>query len=165
MNGTRTPAQRFADKVDRSGGPAACWPYTASVGPSGYGQFRDGQRSYRAHRLAFTLATGQDPQGDVDHTCHNASDCNEGKMCKHRRCCNPAHLEDVSHRENVIRGRAGKTRPPKTVCVNGHDYTDENTYVSPAGLRKCRTCRAAAFERWQIRHASSGSQTEGADHG
>jgi hypothetical protein len=31
-------------------------------------------------------------------------------------------------------------RGPKTHCPKGHPYNDENTYVSPKGIRNCRTC-------------------------
>mgnify|MGYP006400905515 CR=1 FL=1 len=30
----------------------------------------------------------------------------------------------------------------KTQCRHGHDYTEENSYISPAGKRQCRICRA-----------------------
>lgn len=32
----------------------------------------------------------------------------------------------------------------KSHCRNGHEYTPENTYVSPKGQRYCRACRKAA---------------------
>jgi len=28
-----------------------------------------------------------------------------------------------------------------THCLRGHEFTAENTYVSPAGSRRCRTCK------------------------
>jgi hypothetical protein len=31
----------------------------------------------------------------------------------------------------------------KTHCVNGHEFTPENTYVDPNGKRNCRKCRSA----------------------
>jgi hypothetical protein len=31
-------------------------------------------------------------------------------------------------------------RQPRTHCDRGHPLTPENTYVSPEGGRKCRTC-------------------------
>lgn len=41
-------------------------------------------------------------------------------------------------------------RTLKTECVNGHLYSDENTYWDPRGKRQCRTCRAES-QRKQIR--------------
>lgn len=37
--------------------------------------------------------------------------------------------------------KALKTRPLKTHCKNNHEYTPENTWISPStGWRRCRTC-------------------------
>jgi hypothetical protein len=34
-----------------------------------------------------------------------------------------------------------RARPPKTHCIHGHEYTPENTWISPStGYRVCRTC-------------------------
>jgi hypothetical protein len=48
---------------------------------------------------------------------------------------NPAHLEPVTHRVNVLRGTALVTS-----CPSGHPYDDNNTSVSPRGHRMCRAC-------------------------
>ncbi|MEZ5411050.1 MAG: hypothetical protein R2761_23670 [Acidimicrobiales bacterium] len=36
----------------------------------------------------------------------------------------------------------------KTHCKHGHEYTEENTYVTPQGARKCRTCEKL---RWKVK--------------
>lgn len=98
---------RFLSHVDNRG-PDECWPWTASITPNGYGQFFDG-RLVPSHRVALEMATGQVVSDlfDVDHVCHNRDlSCGGGTTCLHRRCCNPAHLEAVSHKTNVNRGRA-----------------------------------------------------------
>ena len=42
-----------------------------------------------------------------------------------------------------------------TTCPQGHEYTPENTYVSPNGSRFCRTCKRArgntARDAWRRR--------------
>lgn len=93
-----TPAQvaGFWKKVDRSGGPAACWPWTArSVDRDGYGQSMFGQRGarlpYRAHRLAYVLTYGAPPP-DRPQVLHR---------CDTPRCCNPAHLYAGTNRDNI----------------------------------------------------------------
>lgn len=45
--------KRFWRKVDKSGGPDACWPWLASTHPGGYGQFYDARnKPIYAHRFA-----------------------------------------------------------------------------------------------------------------
>lgn len=130
---------RFWAKVDVRR-PTACWPWGGFRNDAGYGQFWDGQRLVRSHRFAYELVHGL-AEGDVDHTCHNGSGCPGGRTCAHRACCNPAHLEDVTHRENVRRGQAGtRSTGWRTACVKGHPYDDANTYIDPNGHQRCRTC-------------------------
>lgn len=109
------PAIRFATHVDARG-PDECWPWDAHVSTSGYGRFfvRPGVVK-QAHRFALEVALGHPipDELDVDHTCHNADlSCAGGTGCAHRRCCNPAHLEPVTHRENVRRGRVSTRTGP-----------------------------------------------------
>lgn len=75
-------SDRFWSKVDRSGGPDACWPWTGTRGVRGYGQITHGKNGrYRAHRLAWELHNGS-PPGEL-LVCHS---------CDNPPCCNPAHL-------------------------------------------------------------------------
>ena len=131
-----TPAivDRFWAKVDR---PSmwACWNWTASCfKSSGYGQFstrENVRRSRVAHRIAYELVLGDVPDGLVlDH------------LCRNRRCCNPAHLEPVTTRTNLLRGfGASGVNARKTHCKWGHEFTPENTYIDKKnGARQCRAC-------------------------
>ena len=71
------------------------------------------------------------------HLCHEADGrCAGGRACEHRRCCNPAHLQPVTLRENLSRGRGGT----RTHCQHGHEFTPDNTYLTPDGNRQCREC-------------------------
>jgi hypothetical protein len=110
-----------------------------------------------AHRVVYTLLVGPIPEGfTLDHTCHNAdSTCPGGWGCPHRRCCNPAHLEPVTHQENILRGEGEAARHSRqTHCVNGHPFDEANTYVRPRGTgRDCRTCRAERKARFNERAA------------
>lgn len=84
MSRKYTPAEAtavFWSRVDTSGGPDACWPWTASRLRNGYGTSRwDGVVAY-THRLAYQLEVGPIPDGlHVLHRCDNPP------------CCNPRHL-------------------------------------------------------------------------
>jgi len=104
-----TRTERFLAKVDTSGGPDACWHWTATVGQdNGYGQFHDGSRLVKAHRFSYELEIGVIPAwADLDHTCHNGSGCYQ-VPCAHRRCVNPKHLEAVTRSINARRGNCGE---------------------------------------------------------
>ena len=72
-------ASRFWSKVVKSDG---CWRYTGKKRPKGYGTFLASGVDYLAHRVAFTLSTGQQiPNGYV--CCHRCDQCD---------CCRPDHL-------------------------------------------------------------------------
>ena len=78
--------------------PTGCWIYTGCLTSRGYGHIRFGKTMKMVHRVMFEHQKGPVPDGmDVDHICRN------------RACCNPDHLEAVSHKENVRRGVAGST--------------------------------------------------------
>ena len=101
-----------------------CWVWPLAKTRLGYGKMRVGDRMIHAHKFAYDNLVGAVPKGlELDHTCRN------------RACCNPAHLEPVTHKENMRRG-AWAT---KTHCKHEHEYTVKNTRVYN-GWRFCREC-------------------------
>lgn len=68
--------------------------------PNGYGSVSVNRRPYRAHRFYWEQVNGPLPKGlELDH------------LCRVRQCVNPAHLEAVTHPENVQRGASAKLTP------------------------------------------------------
>ena len=113
-----------------------CWLWTGSVNPKGYGVHsvyrRPKMRSTPAHRAAYQALVG--PIADdreIDH------------LCRTRLCCNPSHMEVVTHGENVRRGdmhKVGAVNAAKMHCPQGHAYEGENIYWHD-NKRHCLTCR------------------------
>lgn len=132
---------------------ADCWPWFGAIVPSGHGHVMipnpagGKQLGVGAHVLAYMLSVGPIPGGLViDHRCHNGSGCADGSDCQHRRCCNPAHLEAVTQRENVLRGEGlAGLASRKTECIRGHDLTDPANFKwgkSSHNGQPRRICRA-----------------------
>lgn len=126
----RHSAEAFWARVEKHQSPDGCWLWIGSLTAAGYGHLRRPQGRYDyAHRVAYELMNGSIPDGLViDH------------LCRVRSCCNPDHLQAVTHAENVRRGLVpyGVIR---TTCRHGHDITQpENVYVAPKGDRRCRAC-------------------------
>jgi hypothetical protein len=103
--------QRFWTKVDRSGGPEACWPWKGGTNSNGqHGRFKIKGRLYSPHRIAYSLEKGpipNEPDRYVLHSCDNGG------------CCNPKHIRIGSAHENAMdmvhrgrrRGPSGPNHP------------------------------------------------------
>lgn len=87
----------FVARIDSSRGPNACWPWTGSLQTTrfgrreGYGVFTIAGKVRYAHRQALAHALGRPlaPGMEALHSCDNPP------------CCNPAHLREGTHAENV----------------------------------------------------------------
>lgn len=121
-----------------------CWEWEGGLTPNGYGTLRAGRSSKVAHRVVFEAICGEIPEGLVlDH------------LCRNRLCVNPAHLEPVTNRENILRGESfAAINAAKKACDSGHPLDGDNVYEDPKkpGTRACKACRAAA----QARHRRIG---------
>ena len=77
-----------------------------------------------AYVWAFIDLWGELPDGtEIDHLCTNII------------CINPWHLDAVTSQENKRRSSLRQI-----LCINNHEYTVSNTYVSNKG-KECRICR------------------------
>jgi hypothetical protein len=130
----------FWSRVDKSGGPDACWPWLGAVNAKGYGRRHLRGRLTLAHRAAHLFSKGEIPEGfTVDH------------LCRNRRCQNPLHLEAVPHRVNLLRGNTITAKSAATVaCPRGHAYDVSNT-AHRSGHRVCKTCDRARSARSYVR--------------
>lgn len=134
-----------------------CRLWTGPLTNAGYGRLTwvcdEGYLIRGAHRLAYHLFVAPVPADrllSIDH------------LCRVRHCVNPAHLELVRQRENVMRSpiAVGAINARKTHCAQGHPYNEENTYTytfktRATTVRVCRTCRRAYYERRQAERVAA----------
>jgi len=110
--------------------PNGCWTWDRARTKAGYGEANLNGRIVLVHRILYTRVHGDIPDHlELDH------------LCRNRACCNPFHLELVTHRENVLRGESPPARLARaTHCIAGHEFTPENTIYIQGG-RRCRECK------------------------
>lgn len=132
--------EKFWSCVDKSGGPAACWPWKgAKRNAKGYGGFYADGRTQVAHRWLLGHLRGTPLEWPDEVGCHR---------CDNPPCCNPAHLYIGDHHQNTIdamerSGHPAAAEAARTHCGDGHEFTEENThYFGPGNRRRyCRTCK------------------------
>ena len=101
----------------------SCWEWGGYRHGNGYGAIWHEGKQVLVHRWSYEHFVGPIPDGlTIDH------------LCRNRACVNPAHMEPVTSRENTRRAM-------RTHCINGHEFTPENTYTPNDGKRYCRECR------------------------
>lgn len=128
-----------------------CWIWMGALSAKGYARTSINGAKKSVHRSTYELLIGAIPAGlQLDH------------LCRIRCCCNPAHLEPVTGKENVRRGCLAEVQRErllsKTHCVNGHPYNDVNLYIRRDGRRQCRTCNV---EKQRMRRAVSKGTANG----
>jgi hypothetical protein len=137
----------FWDRVDRSCGENACWPWLGSITGPGYGHLTVtlGYKQYKSvysHRIAWELTHGKIRDClTVDHLCRNTI------------CCNPAHMRLVTLRENLEnRSRPVRQRSKNWTCSHRDKdgrILEAHRYTSPKGAFYCRSCQRERYRVWQ----------------
>lgn len=113
---------RIADRIVEQDGH---WIWQGWCNQEGYPYVHFGGRDQPTYRVVWKLQVGSIPEGmELDH------------LCVTPKCCNPEHLEVVTHAENQRRIRERYTQ-----CTHGHDWTNpRNVRTRPNGSRYCAEC-------------------------
>lgn len=145
LAGWRDPfPARLASRINFNA-PGGCWVWTGETEykRGGYGKLAYSTSPMiwayvKVHRVVYEFLVGPIPPGlHLDHLCRNPP------------CCNPAHLEAVTPRVNIMRGRS-----PMIVahhagsCVKGH--VNDFCRRPDGRVIYCRACRR---ERRAIKRA------------
>ena len=93
------------------------------------------------HRLVLEAFVGPAPEGKP-LALHNNDISDDNRI---------ENLRWGSYHDNQMdRVRNGRdTNKNKTHCPQGHEYTEENTYVDGRGWRACRTCQKQNSDRYR----------------
>ena len=105
-----------------------CWIWVGARNLKGYGHVTIKRKTFAVHRVMYENYKGPIPEGfQIDHLCRVPS------------CCNPDHLEAVTQRENLMRGKTkASANASKTKCRYGHEYSFNRN-----GSRYCKKCHVA----------------------
>lgn len=83
----KTFEQRFWSRVAITADTNRCWIWQGAGKP--YGRVYFNGKYYGTHQIALYLSTGEMPNDETLHSCDN------------KICCNPKHLRDGTHQENM----------------------------------------------------------------
>jgi hypothetical protein len=112
----------------------SCWTWTGGHFSGGYGcVYFDGRGQY-VHLLVYRMTRGYvPPDKELDHI-----------KCDNKGCCNPYHVEAVTHRSNILRDNEGVSsiNAAKTHCPRGHELEPGNLVLARLrrGKRECLIC-------------------------
>lgn len=110
--------EAFWSKVDIRNTVKDCWVWNGAKTPKGYGNVRINKKYLKSHRVAFSIANGEIPEGYI--VCH---------ICDNPSCCNPSHLMLGTIKSNaadmILKSRGKKPESAARGSVNGRSKLNE----------------------------------------
>lgn len=89
--------EKFMSKINKFGSPrsnhslSGCWTHITSVSSGGYGQIQFQNQKWDMHRYSYYIHNGK-PELLVGMVVAH--------KCDNKECCNPDHLEYITHEQN-----------------------------------------------------------------
>src|SRR3990167_4221276 len=137
VNPTPKDILRFFKRISIDS-KSGCWNWTGSHDSGGYGHIVYNGRIESSHRVIYAWLRGSIPRNKSKNTPQL------DHLCRNRPCCNPFHLELVSHKINILRGESPSAKHArKKYCKESHLLPDKYTTVNKNGKREriCLICR------------------------
>ena len=128
---------------------SGCWLWLGTLDKDGYAMHYpriNGERVYGGYRVAYVVLIAPVSRELVlDH------------LCRTTCCVNPAHLEPVAQRTNVIRGTspAAVNAHKETCSICGGELVSERP-GDPNTWRRCMSCRHRTARALNARRAEQG---------
>jgi len=124
-----------------------CWVWTGckSGRKDKYGKVKWKGKVVYVHRLIYEHVRGPiSKELELDHLCENTL------------CANPNHLEAITHKENIHRGKGlAAQNAKKTHCKYGHPLSGSNLYLYSSQGRYCRECCKNRVRKYRQRKITS----------
>jgi hypothetical protein len=119
---------------------------------NGYGQISIKDKMFYVHRLSAWIYHGLDLENKRELALH------KDDLCISKNCWAPDHLYKGDHCDNTHdRAKKGDSNFfgahnwEKTHCPQGHEFTEENTYLQK-GTKVCRICKAKRVKEFRERN-------------
>lgn len=112
-----------------------CWRFKGAHDTGGYGQLSFCGKLHLVHRLSAYISLCFDLNS-------KALICHRDDLCKFKDCWNPLHIYIGNGSTNQLDSIRKGTHNFANIthCLNGHEFTEENTYNMKGGGRECRKC-------------------------
>jgi len=119
-----------------------CLEWTGSITEDGYGDITFKGERWLTHRLFWSQIVGPLTDGlTLDHVCHSLDLTCRGGACRHRRCVDVRHLEEVTQSVNTGRALVNRWHDHIPSCpIHGTEAMKWYAEGNDRPRLRCKTC-------------------------